>query len=85
MNPTVKKILSGVLVAAAMAILGVLQEYTKLLSPQLSVIAVSVISGAVHYLNTLGHAERVEQIKAAAVEQTVEAMSQPVTATPINL
>lgn len=66
LSPSVKQFLSAVLVAAAFAVLGVLQTYVVHLSPELAAIAVPILGGAAHYLNALGHADRVAEVVAAA-------------------
>ena len=69
MSPEVKKLLSAVLVAVAFAVIGVLQTYVVHLPPEIAGIAASVLAGAAHYINALGHKDRVNAEIAAAVEK----------------
>jgi hypothetical protein len=62
MSPSAKKFLSAVLVAVASAVIGVLQTYVVHLSPEIVAVAAPLLVGAAHYVNALGHAERVEAV-----------------------
>lgn len=62
MSPEAKKVLSGVLVAVAAAVIGVLQTNVVHLPHELAAIAAPVLVGIAHYVNALGHAERVEAV-----------------------
>ena len=62
MSPEAKKVLSGVLVACAAAVIGVLQTYVVHLPHELVAIAAPILVGLTHYVNALGHAERVEAV-----------------------
>lgn len=73
MSPEAKKLVSGVLVAAAAAVIGVLQTYVVHLSPEVVAVVAPILVGLAHYVNALGHAERVE---AKALELATEAVSQ---------
>jgi RPA family protein len=77
MSPEAKKLVSALLVAVAAAVIGVLQTYVVRLSPELVAVVAPVLVGLAHYVNALGHAERVEAAaNAKAVELTTEAISQ---------
>jgi hypothetical protein len=62
MSPEAKKVLSGVLVAAATAAIGALQTYVVRLSPGIIAVVAPVLVGLAHYVNALGHAERVDTL-----------------------
>ena len=72
MSPEAKKLVSGVLVAVATAVIGVLQTYVVHLSPEIVAVAAPLLVGLAHYVNALGHAERVEK---TANEKTVEVLT----------
>jgi hypothetical protein len=72
MSPQAKKFLSAVLVAVAAAVIGVLQTYVVQLSPALVAVFAPILVGAAHYVNALGHKERVE---AAAQDRAVDMMT----------
>jgi hypothetical protein len=77
MSPEAKKLVSGVLVAVAAAVIGVLQTHVVHLSPEIVAVAAPLLVGLAHYVNALGHAERVE--KAAndkALEIVTDAINQ---------
>jgi hypothetical protein len=62
MSPEAKKLVSGVLVAVAAAVIGVLQTYVVRLQPEIVAVVAPVLVGLAHYVNALGHAERVEKV-----------------------
>ncbi len=62
MSPEAKKLVSGLLVAVAAAVIGVLQTYVVRLPPELVAVVAPVLVGLAHYVNALGHAERVEAV-----------------------
>jgi hypothetical protein len=67
MSPEAKKVLSGVLVAVAAAVIGVLQTYVVQLPPNVALFVAPVLVGLAHYVNALGHKERVEEAKVQAL------------------
>ncbi len=67
MSPEAKKVVSGVLVAVAAAVIGVLQTYVVQLPPAYVAIVAPVLVGLAHYVNALGHKERVEAAKVEAI------------------
>ncbi len=74
MSPEAKKLVSGVLVACAAAVIGVLQTYVVKLPPEIVAVAAPLLVGLAHYVNALGHAERVEAVaqdKAVDMLETV--------------
>ena len=62
MSPEAKKLVSGLLVAVSAAVIGVLQTYVVHLSPAIVAVAAPVLVGLAHYVDALGHAERVEAV-----------------------
>jgi hypothetical protein len=73
MSPEAKKLVSAVLVAVAAAVIGVLQTYVMQLPPEMVAVVAPVLVGLAHYVNALGHKERVE---AKALELATEAVNQ---------
>lgn len=69
MSPEAKKLLSGVLVAVAAAVIGVLQTNVVHLPPEIVAVVAPLLVGLAHYVNALGHAERVD---AAAQDKAVD-------------
>jgi hypothetical protein len=62
MSPEAKKVVSGLLVAIAAAVIGVLQAYVVQLPPEYVAVVAPVLVGLAHYVNALGHKERVEAV-----------------------
>ncbi len=62
MSPEAKKILSGVLVTVAAAVIGALQEYVVHLPPLYVALVAPLLVGLAHYVNALGTAEHVEKV-----------------------
>jgi len=62
MTPEAKKVVSGLLVAMAAAGIGALQTYVVHLSPAIVAFAAPVLVGLAHYVDALGHADRVEAV-----------------------
>jgi hypothetical protein len=76
MSPEAKKLMSAVLVAVAAAVIGVLQTYVVRLSPELVALVAPVLVGLAHYVNALGHAERVEAVaNAKAADMLTEVVN----------
>jgi hypothetical protein len=73
MSPEAKKLASALLVAVASAVIGVLQVYVVRLPPEMVAVVAPALVGLAHYVNALGHKERVEakalEIATAAVNQ----------------
>jgi hypothetical protein len=72
MSPEAKKLVSGALVAVAAAVIGALQVYVLKFSPEVVAVAAPVLVGLAHYVNALGHKERVE---AAANEKAADMLT----------
>lgn len=62
MSPAAKKLVSALLVAVASAVISVLQIYVVQLPPGIVAVLAPVLVGAAHYVNALGHKERVEAL-----------------------
>jgi hypothetical protein len=77
MSPEAKKLVSAALVAGAAAVIGVLQTYVVHLSPEIVAIAAPMLVGLAHYVNALGHKERVE---AAAYDKAADMLTDVVNA-----
>ncbi len=67
MSPEAKKLVSALLVAVAAAVIGVLQTYVLHFSPEVVAVVAPVLVGLAHYVNALGHKERVEAAKVEAI------------------
>ena len=77
MSPEAKKLLSGLLVAVAAAVIGALQTYAVHLPPEVVAIAAPILVGLAHYVNALGHAERVEAVaKDKAIAMVTDVINQ---------
>jgi hypothetical protein len=77
MSPEAKKVVSGLIVAIAAAVIGVLQTYVVRLSPEVVAVAAPLLVGLAHYVNALGHAERVEAVaRDKAIEMVTDVINQ---------
>jgi F0F1-type ATP synthase membrane subunit c/vacuolar-type H+-ATPase subunit K len=74
MSPEAKKVVSGLLVAIAAAVIGVLQAYVVQLPPEYVAVVAPVLVGLAHYVNALGHAERVEKAANAKAADVLTAV-----------